>query len=196
MGRSSFEIPLEFISTLLMSELALLCRKLFPTTSQESDRPRENVDADNEFRALCVNGRRSLAIQCSCACQRLLRFCTSSRFGKFVSVSSLGFVALLATVQALCSLTSQVLELYRLDEIVVLYQVSCPRNSLHCTSSRCSATQSCLLDVAVRQCLPVFELLSCEDQSLLVGMNAFLVFTLVMVSLAFFSHHWNASCCC
>ena len=120
----------------------------------------------------------------------------SSRFGKFVSVSSLGFVALLATVQALCSLTSQVLELYRLDEIVVLYQVSCPRNSLHCTSSRCSATQSCLLDVAVRQCLPVFELLSCEDQSLLVGMNAFLVFTLVMVSLAFFSHHWNASCCC
>ena len=130
MGRSSFEILLEFVSTLLMSELALLCRKLFPTTSQESDRPRENVDADNEFRALCVNGRRSLAIQCSCACQRLLRFCTLSRFGKFVSVSSLGFVALLAAVQALCSLTSQVLELYRLDEIVVLYQVSCPRNSL------------------------------------------------------------------
>ena len=32
------------------------------------------------------------------------------------------------------------------------------------------------MDVAVRQCLPVFELFSCEDQSLLVGMNAFLVF--------------------
>ena len=174
-----------------MSELALLCRKLFPTTPQESDRPRENVDADNEFRALCVNGRRSLGIQCSCVCQRLLRFCTSSRFGKFMSVSSLGFVALLATVQALCSLTCQVLELYRLDEIVVLHQVSCSHNSLHCTS-----TQSCLLDVAVRQCLPVFELLSCEDQSLSVGMNTFLVFTLMMESLAFFSHHWNASCCC
>ena len=118
-GRPSFEIPLEFISTLLMSELALFCRKLFPTTSQDSDRPRENVDAHNEFRALCVHGRRSLPIQCSCACQRLLRFCTSSRFGKFVSVSSLEFVTLLATVQALCSLTNQVLELYRLDEIVV-----------------------------------------------------------------------------
>ena len=36
--------------------------------------------------------------------------------------------------------------------------------------------RSFLLDVAVRQCLPVFELFSCEDQSLLVGMNAFLVF--------------------
>ena len=86
----------------------------------DSDRPRENVDADNEFRALCVNGRRSLGIQCSCACQRLLRFCTSSRFGKFLSVSSLGFVALLATVQALCSLISQVLELYRLEGLLLL----------------------------------------------------------------------------
>ena len=102
-----------------MSELALLCRKLFPTTSQESGRPRENVDADNEFRPLCINGRCSLAIQCSCACGCLLRFCTSSRFGKFVSVNSLGLVALLATVRALCSLTSQVLELYRLNEIIV-----------------------------------------------------------------------------
>ena len=116
--------------------------------------------------------------------------------GQFVSVNSLGFVTLLATVQALCSLTSQVLELYRLNEIIVPHQVSCPRNSLHCTSSRCSATQSCLLDAAVRQCLPVFELLSCEDQSLLVGMSTFLVFTLAMMTLAFFSHHWNASCCC
>ena len=69
-------------------------------------------------------------------------------------------------------------------------------NSFHCTSSKCSATQSCLLDVAARQCLLVFELLSCEDQSLLVGMNTFLVFTLMMTSLAFVSHHWNASCCC
>ena len=39
--------------------------------------------------------------------------------------------------EALCNLTSQVLELYRLGEIVVLHQVSCPRNSLHCTPSRC-----------------------------------------------------------
>ena len=35
-------------------------------------------------------------------------------------VNSLGFVTLLAIVQALCSLTNQVLELYRLDEIFVL----------------------------------------------------------------------------
>ena len=46
-----------------------------------------------------------------------------------------------------------------------------------------------LLDVVVRQCHPVFGLLSFEDRSLLVGMNAFLVldlaFTLSMVSLAF-----------
>ena len=45
----------------------------------------------------------------------------------------------------------------------------------------------------------VFPSSSCfswEDQSLLVGMNTFLVFTLAMVTLAFFSHHWNASCCC
>ena len=156
-----------------MSELALLCRKLFPTTSQESGCPRENVDTDNVFRALCVNGRCSLAIQCSRACQRLLRFCTSSRFGKFMSVNSLGFVTLLATMQALFSLTSQVLELYRLNEIIVPHQISYPRKSLHCTSSRCSATQSCLLDAAVRECLPVFELLSCEDQSL-VGLDEYL----------------------
>ena len=43
---------------------------------------------------------------------------------------------------------------------------------------------------------PSSSCFSCEDQSLLVGMNTFLVFTLVMASLAFFSHHWNASCCC
>ena len=46
-----------------------------------------------------------------------------------VSVSSPRFAARLATVQALCSLTHQVLELHRLDEIGVPYQVSCPRNS-------------------------------------------------------------------
>ena len=33
-----------------------------------------------------------------------------------------------------------------------------------------------LLDVVVRQCLPVFGLLSFEDQSPLVWMNAFLVY--------------------
>ena len=38
---------------------------------------------------------------------------------------------------------------------------------------------------AVRQCLPVFVLLSFEDQSLLVGMNTFLDFTLTIMSLAF-----------
>ena len=69
-------------------------------------------------------------------------------------VNSLGFVTLLAIVQALCSLTNQVFELYRLDEI-------------HCTSPRCSAIQSCLVDVSVRQCFLVFKLFSCEDQSLL-----------------------------
>ena len=37
-----------------------------------------------------------------------------------------------------------------------------------------------LLDVVVRQCLPVFGLLSFEDQSLLVGMNAFLVLDLCL----------------
>ena len=40
-----------------------------------------------------------------------------------VSVSSPRFVARLATVQALRSLTRQVLELHRLDEIGVPYQV-------------------------------------------------------------------------
>ena len=37
-----------------------------------------------------------------------------------------------------------------------------------------------LLDVVVRQCLPVFGLLSFEDQSLLVGMTAFLVLNLCL----------------
>ena len=37
-----------------------------------------------------------------------------------------------------------------------------------------------LLDVVVRQCLPVYGLLSFEDQSLLVGMNAFLVLDLCL----------------
>ena len=46
-----------------------------------------------------------------------------------VSVSSPRFAARLATVQVLRSLTHQVLELHRLDEIGVLYQVSCPRNA-------------------------------------------------------------------
>ena len=37
-----------------------------------------------------------------------------------------------------------------------------------------------LLDVVVRQCVPVFGLLSFEDQSLLVGMNAFIVLDLFL----------------
>ena len=44
-----FEIQLESISTLLVLELALFCRRLFPSKSQDSGCPRENVDADNEF---------------------------------------------------------------------------------------------------------------------------------------------------
>ena len=44
-----FEILLKFISTLLVLELALFCRKLFPSTSQDSGHPRENVNASNEF---------------------------------------------------------------------------------------------------------------------------------------------------
>ena len=46
MGRISFEILLEFISTLLVLELALFRRKLFLSTSQDSGCPRENVDAE------------------------------------------------------------------------------------------------------------------------------------------------------
>ena len=49
--------------------------------------------------------------------------CTSSCSGKFMSVSSSRFVARLATVQALCSLTNQVHELHRLCEIGVPRQV-------------------------------------------------------------------------
>ena len=39
----------EFMSTLLVLELALFRRKLSPSTSQHSGCPRENVDADNSF---------------------------------------------------------------------------------------------------------------------------------------------------
>ena len=53
-----------------------------------------------------------------------LCFCTSSRFGKFVIVISLGLVAPLAIVRALCNLTNRVLELCRLDEVNVLHQAS------------------------------------------------------------------------
>ena len=143
--------------------------------------------------AVCVNGC-SFAIQCSCACQCLLPFCTSSRFGKFMSVNSLGFVTLLVTVQALCSLTSQVLEFYRLDEIIVPHQISCPRNSLHCTSfkmfcntvllSGCPTVSSRLraaflqrsITVGWDKCLPCLHI---GD-----GVAGFLQSTL------------NASCCC
>ena len=41
-----FEILLESISTLLLSELALFCRKLFPSTFQDSGCPREDVDTE------------------------------------------------------------------------------------------------------------------------------------------------------
>ena len=125
----------------------------------------------------------------------LLSRCPSSRFWKFVSVSSLGFVALLATVQPLCSLTSQVLELYRLDEIVVRTKFLV--HAIHFIALRQDVLQHNLA-FWMLQSDSVFpsEMLSLQNQSLLVGMNAFLVFTLVMVSLVFFSHQWNASCCC
>ena len=50
--------------------------------------------------------------------------CTSSCSGKFVIMSSSRFVARLATVQTLCSLTNQVHELHRLDGIGVSHQVN------------------------------------------------------------------------
>ena len=46
MGRISFEILLEFISTLLVLQLALFRRKLSPSTSKDSGCLRENVDAE------------------------------------------------------------------------------------------------------------------------------------------------------
>ena len=48
---------------------------------------------------------------------------TSSCSGKFVIMSSSRFVARFATVQALYSMTNQVHELHRLDEIGVPHQV-------------------------------------------------------------------------
>ena len=73
-----------------------------------------------------------------------------------ISCSTLAFVEILA------------ISVYRR---VLLHRVLefSSRSSLHCTSSRCSAAPSHLLDVAVRQHLPVFELLFCEDRSLLFG---------------------------
>ena len=147
MGRSPSEILLEFMSTMLMSELALLHKKLLPATSQDNDHPREGPLRQRPTQPWNpVFPRLPAPPSLLHATILIICFsrCTSSRFGKFVSVSSLEFVALLATVQALCSLADQVLDLYRLDEIGVPHQVSCPRNSLHCTSSRCPATQSCL----------------------------------------------------
>ena len=47
MGRISFEILLEFISTLLVLQLALFRRKLSPSTSQDNGCLRENVYAAN-----------------------------------------------------------------------------------------------------------------------------------------------------
>ena len=83
----------------------------------------------------------------------------------------------MSSVEALRSLTNRVLELCRLDEIGVPFQVflSTQFRSLYFVKMSCNR-ELFFLDVAVRQYLPVFELLSCEDQSLLVGMNAFLVF--------------------
>ena len=46
MGRISFEILFEFVSTLPVLQLALFRRKLSPSTSQDSGHLRENVDAE------------------------------------------------------------------------------------------------------------------------------------------------------
>ena len=104
--RFSFEILLESISTFL-PELALFCRKLFPSTSQDTGCPREDVDAE-------------------------------------LSAST----------------ADAVLE-FSVLTLASAFFASAPRHA-------CSATQSCLLDVSVRQCFLVFELFSCEDQSLLI----------------------------
>ena len=111
-------------------------------------------------------------------------------------MSSLGFVALLATVQALCSLTSQVLE--PIVSMRSLYRTKFLDHAIHFIVLRQDVLQHSLAFWMLQSdsVFPSSSCFSCEDQSLLVGMNAFLVFTLVMVSVAFFSHHWNASCCC
>ena len=95
-------------------------------------------------------------------------------------------MALLVTVQILYNLISHVLEFNRLNEIGVPLQVilTMQFTSLHVLVMFCNTDLFLLYD-AVRQCLPIFGLLSFEDQSLLVGMNTFLDFTLTMVSLAF-----------
>ena len=46
MGRISFEILFEFVSTLPVLQLALFRRKLSPSTSQDSGHLRANVDAE------------------------------------------------------------------------------------------------------------------------------------------------------
>ena len=123
-----FEILLESISTLLLSELALFCRKLFPSTFQDSGCPRENVDAVTSFE---LSASTADAVSASTA-DAVLEF------------------SVLTLVNVSCSVFSR-----------------CQCLLCFCTSLRCSATQSCLLDVSVRQCFLVFELLSCKDQSLL-----------------------------
>ena len=45
-GRISFEILFEFVSTLPVLQLALFRKKLSPSTCQDSGHPRENVDAE------------------------------------------------------------------------------------------------------------------------------------------------------
>ena len=69
---------------------------------------------------------------------------TKSLSGMFVSVRVLRFVSVPRHCTDPVQPDQSVLKLYRLDEIGVPHPVSCPRNSLHCTSSSCPATQSCL----------------------------------------------------
>ena len=89
-------------------------------------------------------------------------------------------------MQVLYNLVSHVLKFNRLNEIGVPLQVvlTIQSTSLHVLVMFYNTDLFLLYD-AVRQCLPVFVLLSLEDKSLLVGMNPFFVFTLTMVSLAF-----------
>ena len=108
--------PFESISTLLVSELALFCKKLFPSTSQDSGCPRENVDADNEF----LNSLHRRPTQswnsvflCLPVPSSLLHLVTLRE------VRDREFLGIRGAPRRCASTTNQVLELCRLDEICV-----------------------------------------------------------------------------